>query len=103
YLGHEDRKSNAGKEYRVYLASVQGVLNIDGREFHGAGAHDNKKLDAAYKGAATVAFKNACKMAGLTAELFLNGKAMDFIYAEDSAPKIAPTREATGEGTEPRA
>lgn len=81
YLGSEDRKVR-DKDYtsRYYLASIQGVLRIDGKEFHGSGAHDNRKLDAAFKGAATVAFKNACKIAGLTIELFKDGKAMDFIY-----------------------
>src|SRR6266704_4365697 len=81
YLGFEDRAVR-DKDYtmRYYLASVQGELSIDGRVFHGAGAHDNRKLDAAFKGAATVAFKNACKIAGLTIELFKDGKAMDFIY-----------------------
>lgn len=90
YLGFEDRQPQ-GKEYttRWYLADAHGILEIDGREFHGAGAHDNRKLDAAYKGAATVAFKNACKLAGLTIELFKDGKAMDFIY-EDSSEKNAP-------------
>jgi hypothetical protein len=97
YLGHEDRTSQSGKSYRVYLAAVQGVLSIDGREFHGSGAHDNRKIDASYKGAATVAFKNASKLAGLMSELFLNGRAMDFIY--ESAEKNPPTREASDSGT----
>ena len=91
YLGHEDRKSSKGYEYRVYLASVWGELIIEGRSFAGSGAHDNKKLDAAFKGAATVAFKNACKVAALTLELYLDGRAIDHIY--DSAEKNAATRE----------
>jgi hypothetical protein len=82
YLGFEDRTSQGGKDYRVYMAAAQGYLVIGGREFHGAGASDNRKLDAAYKGAATVAFKNACKVAGLTAQLYLDGRAIDHIYSE---------------------
>jgi hypothetical protein len=80
YLGFEERKSQAGRDYRVYMAAVHGELVIDGRVFHGAGASDNRKLDAAYKGASTVAFKNACKLAGLTAELYLDGRAIDHVY-----------------------
>jgi hypothetical protein len=104
YLGHEDRKAQ-GKDYttRWYLASVAGELVIDNRVFAGSGAHDNHKLDAAFKGANTVAFKSACKLAGLTVQLYLDGRAIDFIYADDSAEKLRPTREATGEGTEPPA
>ncbi len=81
YLGAEDRAVR-DKDYtqRYYLAAVHGELNLEGRMFHGSGASDNRKLDAAYKGAATVAFKNACKWAGLTAELFLDGRAIDHIY-----------------------
>lgn len=84
YLGYEDRQAQ-GKSYttRWYLASVSGELVIDGRHFGGSGAHDNHKLDAAFKGAATVAFKNAAKIAGLTIELFKDGRAMDHIYAQD--------------------
>ena len=84
YLGHEDRKPR-DKDYttRWYLASVSGELVIDERRFGGSGAHDNHKLDAAFKGAATVAFKNAAKIAGLTIELFKDGRAMDHIYASD--------------------
>lgn len=84
YLGFEDRKAQ-GKDYttRWYLASVLGELVIAERRFGGSGAHDNHKLDAAFKGAATVAFKNAAKIAGLTIELFKDGRAMDHIYATD--------------------
>lgn len=82
YLGFEDKTSQGGKDYRVYMASAHGELVIEGRSFHGAGASDNRKLDAAYKGASTVAFKNACKVAGLTAELYLSGRAIDHIYSE---------------------
>src|SRR6266705_704332 len=108
YLGFEDRAVR-DKDYtmRYYLASVQGELSIDGRVFHGAGAHDNRKLDAAFKGAATVAFKNACKIAGLTIELFKDGKAMDFIYesrdgeitpSKASAESLGTLQEAQGVG-----
>lgn len=89
YLGHEDRESQAGKSYRVYMFSVQGVLTVGGRDFHGAGASDNRKLDAAIKGASTVAFKQACKLAGLTIELFKDGRAMDFLYADEKLNKQA--------------
>jgi hypothetical protein len=86
YLGFEDKTSQSGKEYRVYMAAVLGRLEIQDdkgwRVFDGSGASDNRKLDAAYKGAATVAFKNACKLAGLTAELYLDGRAIDHIYSE---------------------
>lgn len=90
YLGSEDRKVR-DKDYttRYYLAAIQGVLRIGDLEFHGSGAHDNRKLDAAFKGAATVAFKNACKIAGLTIELFKDGKAMDFIY--EAGPTVHDT------------
>lgn len=95
YLGFEDRKGRESDyTMRWYLASFAGELVIDGRRFAGAGAHDNKKLDAAFKGAATVAFKNACKLAGLTIELYKDGKAMDFIYAEErvaTAGPVSPT------------
>lgn len=94
YLGYEDRKGrDSDYTIRWYLASVSGELVIDGRSFAGSGAHDNKKLDAAYKGAATVAFKNACKLAGLTIELFKDGKAMDFIYEshpDDQGARTTP-------------
>lgn len=81
YLGAEDRAVR-GKDYtnRYYMASVLGRLIIDGRDFDGAGASDNRRVDAAYKGAATVAFKNACKLAGLVNELYLDGRAIDQIY-----------------------
>ena len=94
YLGHEDRKGrDSDYTLRYYLASVSGELVIDGRRFGGSGAHDNKKLDAAYKGAATVAFKNAAKIAGLTIELFKDGRAMDFIYEDrvQAAGPVSPT------------
>jgi hypothetical protein len=114
YLGYEDKTSQGGKDYRVYMAAVHGELVIEGRSFHGAGASDNRKLDAAFKGAATVAFKNACKVAGLTAELYLDGRAIDHIYSErvlkdqtmvperrieeivEWAEKAAPVQEAAG-------
>lgn len=92
YLGYEDRKGREN-DYttRWYLASVSGELIIAGRHFGGSGAHDNRKLDAAYKGAATVAFKNASKIAGLTIELFKDGRAMDFIYEQtDKGSGTAP-------------
>lgn len=82
YLGSEERTNQAGKPYSVYLAAVHGELSIQNRQFHGVGASDNRKVDAAFKGAATVAFKNACKVAGLTAELYLDGRAIDHIYSE---------------------
>jgi len=93
YLGFEDRTSQSGKTYRVYLASVAGELVIDGRSFAGSGGSDNRKLDAAFKGAATVAFKNACKLAGLTAELYLDGRAIDHIYEtrDAAAGPVSPT------------
>ncbi len=79
-LGAEDRTSAAGKSYRVYLAACRGRLTIEGRHFDGLGASDNRRLDAAWKGAATVALKNAAKMAGMWLELLLNGRAIDHIY-----------------------
>jgi len=99
YLGFEDRtiKGRDGKpdyELRYYMASVNGILIVDGREFHGSGASDNRKLDAAFKGAGTVAFKNACKWVGLTIELYKDGKAMDFIYEDRQGNVI---QQATGE------
>lgn len=102
YLGYEDRKAQ-GKDYttRWYLASVAGELVIDGRVFAGSGAHDNHKLDAAFKGANTVAFKSACKLAGLTVQLYLDGRAIDFIYADDGSESLRPAREASnGRGAE---
>ena len=96
YLGHEDRTSQEGKAYRVYLAAVAGELVIEGKTFAGSGGSDNRRLDAAFKGAATVAFKNACKWAGLTSQLFLDGRAMDHIY--DSPEKNAPTNEPSEAG-----
>src|SRR6185437_4221752 len=94
YLGFEDRTSQSGKTYRVYLASVAGELVIDGRSFAGSGGSDNRKLDAAFKGAATVAFKNACKLAGLTAELYLDGRAIDHIYEtrDAAAGPVSPIK-----------
>lgn len=93
YLGFEDRAVK-DKDYtqRYYLAAVHGELNIEGRMFHGSGASDNRRPDAAYKGAATVAFKNACKWAGMTAELFLDGRAIDHIYQGrvTKDPEMAP-------------
>ena len=82
YLGFEDRTTREGKDYRVYMFSVHGALNIEGRDFHGVGASENRKLDAAAKGASTVAFKQACKPLGMTAELYLDGRAIDHIYSE---------------------
>ena len=89
YLGHEDREVR-GKGYtmRYYLAAVHGRLDIGGQSFDGSGAHDNRKIDAAFKGAATVAFKNAAKTAGLFAQLLLDGRAMDFIYATADVPEL---------------
>ena len=101
YLGFEDRQAQ-GKTYttRWYLASFLGDLVIDGRHFAGSGGHDNHKLDASFKGASTVAFKNACKAAGLTIELYKDGRAMDFIY-EDRDGNVIETgasQRPTGEG-----
>jgi hypothetical protein len=81
FIAAEDRGVK-DKDYtqRYYIAAVHGELTIDGRTFHGSGASDNRRPDAAYKGAATVAFKSACKFAGLTAELYLDGRAIDHIY-----------------------
>jgi hypothetical protein len=95
YLGAEDRQVR-DKDYtqRYYLAAVHGELNIEGRIFHGSGASDNRKVDAAYKGANTVAFKNACKWAGLTAELFLDGRAIDDIHGRVlKDPEMVPERQ----------
>jgi hypothetical protein len=101
YLGSEDRAVR-NKDYtlRYYLAAVHGELNIEGRMFHGAGASDNRKIDAAYKGAATVAFKNACKLAGLTIELFKDGKAMDHIYEARQTSKAESVDEMVEKATE---
>lgn len=92
YLGHEDRQVR-NKDYtnRYYLAAVHGRLTIGDQTFDGSGAHDNRKIDAAFKGAATVAFKNAAKMAGLFAQLLLDGRAMDFIYAVADVPELPNT------------
>lgn len=81
YLGHEDRQAR-GKDYttRWYLAAVHGRLTVGGQIFDGSGAHDNRKIDAAFKGAATVAFKNATKTAGLFMQLLMDGRAIDFVY-----------------------
>jgi len=94
YLGAEERPVR-DKDYtqRYYLAEVHGELSIDGRVFHGSGASDNRKIDAAFKGANTVAFKNACKWAGLTSELFLDGRAIDHIYGRIlKDPDMVPER-----------
>lgn len=89
YLGSEDREvksRDGGGSYtvRYYMAEVHLALLIDGRRFDGVGAHDNRKLDAAFKGARTVAFKSACKDAGMTVQLYKGGKAMDVFYGDDS-------------------
>jgi hypothetical protein len=101
YLGAEDRAVR-DKDYtqRYYLFSVQGDLTIEGRMFHGSGASDNRKVDAAAKGAATVAFKNACKLAGLTIELYKDGKAMDHIYEARQMSKAETVDEALKEITD---
>lgn len=100
YLGSEDRKTNAGKEYRSYLAMVTFRLWIETGigsgtfvHFDAVGADDNKKLDAAFKGAKTVGFKSACKEAGLTTELYKGGRMNDVIYdggVNADAPSVSP-------------
>lgn len=105
YLGFEDRTPR-GKDYtnRWYLAQVTMYLTVDGRRFVGTGAHDNMKLDAAFKGAKTVAFKNACKSIGMTIELYMSGRAMDFIYHDrDGAVAPGQTGEIKPENATPEA
>lgn len=80
FLGSEERTpKKGGPPSTWYMAHVDLSLEIDGRTFEGSGAHDNLKLDAAFKGAKTVAFKAACKDAGLTTQLWMDGKQIDDI------------------------
>lgn len=89
YIGKETRKSQNGT-YDVFMASARGTVAIETapgsgafRLYSGAGASDNKKLDAAFKGAVTVAFKAALKTAGLTLSVYKNGKSVDILYTNE--------------------
>ena len=82
YLGSETRAARASQgresyEYTVYLASARGILKIEDRMFPAIGASDNRALDAAFTGAVTSAFKNACKWAGLSMHLYKAGNLTD--------------------------
>lgn len=93
YLGSEIRENRQGKKSTWHLAHVDLRLHIDGKFWDGAGAHDNMKLDASFKGARTVAFKAACKDAGLSTELWADNKQVDDMYAPadvSSAPAPPP-------------
>lgn len=96
YLGSETRQVR-GQSYSQtwYLVSMEGVLIVEGKPFPCVGASENRKLDAAYKGALTSMFKNGCKWAGLTMWLYKGGKIIDSldetpaVDTADEAPKAA--------------
>lgn len=103
YLGSEVRRTRGTNpyDYTVYLAHVDLELTIDGRTFVGSGAHDNRKIDAAFKGAKTVAFKSACKAAGMINELLVGGRSIDFFYTDRNGevlPDQASEREEATAG-----
>lgn len=93
-LGREERTTRSGTNYAVYLTACRGRLTLEGRHFDGLGASENRRLDAAWKGAATVAFKNATKLAGMWIELLLDGRAIDHIYEGSRTGEIAPAAAA---------
>jgi hypothetical protein len=106
YLGKDIRKGQNGP-YELFLAAASGTLSIETekgsgvfRRYSGAGASDNRKLDAAFKGAATVAFKNALKLAGLTLSVYKDGKAIDIVY--DLADGTSSTGHVDDERKEPK-
>lgn len=73
YLGSEVRKLRSGNstyDQTFYLVSAEGTLIVQGRPFPCVGAGENRRLDAAYKGAITSLFKNGCKWAGLTMSIY---------------------------------
>lgn len=95
YLGSEERTNRKGEKVTWHLAHVDLRLHIDGKHFDGSGGHDNMKLDAAFKGARTTAFKACCKDAGLTTELWMDGKAIDDInLPPDISGSVAQTSPA---------
>jgi hypothetical protein len=76
YLGSEVRKLKSGNttyDATYYLVAAQGVLIVQGRPYPCVGAGENRRLDAAYKGAITSLFKNGCKWAGLTMSIYKGG------------------------------
>lgn len=100
YLGSEERTNRKGEKVRWYLTHVDLRLHIDGKYFDGSGGHDNMKLDASWKGARTTAFKACCKDAGLTTELWMDGKAIDDI---NLPPDVSGTPSAPAPAQPPAA
>jgi hypothetical protein len=95
YLGSEQRRTPRTnfqtKQKEVvditwHLVSAEGTLLVDGRPFPCFGASDNRRLDAAYKGALTSLFKNGCKWAGLTMSLYKEGAIVDEMPAAEIEP-----------------
>ena len=102
YLGSEDRtRKSGGSTYqqRYYLVSAEGTLIINGRPFPCVGAGENRRLDAAYKGAVTSLFKNGCKWAGLTMSIYKDAPIDDDYFDTgeegDSASSSVQSRSAT--------
>lgn len=99
YLGSEVRKLKSGNstyDQTFYLVSAVGTLVINGRPFPCAGAGENRRLDAAYKGAITSLFKNGCKWAGLTMSVYKGSPVEDDYFDMDEATnKTTQSRSAT--------
>lgn len=99
YIGSETRQvRNQTYSQTWYLVSIEGVLIVGGKPFPAVGASENRRLDAAYKGALTSMFKNGCKWAGLTMWLYKGGKIIDSLDEDgDSStpPKATESRAAT--------
>jgi hypothetical protein len=81
YLGTELRKPrNSNYEQTWYLVSVKGTLIINGRPFPCVGGGENRRVDAAFKGALTSMFKNGCKWAGITLAIYKEGEIDDDFF-----------------------
>lgn len=109
YLGSEVRKLKSGNstyEQTFYLVAAEGTLIINGKPFPCAGAGENRRLDAAYKGALTSLFKNGCKWAGLTMSIYKGAPVDDDYYdtgsdnSENTQSRSASISPSTTSGTQ---
>lgn len=100
YLGSENRPVRNQSYFQTwYLVSMEGILLVGGKPFPCVGASENRKLDAAYKGALTSLFKNGCKWAGVTMWLYKGGKIVDSLdetptSSDDAPPPAKPAVES---------
>lgn len=96
YHGAETRTpASGGRAYQWYLVSVQATLIVDGRPFPCVGAGEGRRLDTAYKGALTSAFKNGCKWAGITMSIYKNAPIDDdYIGGEENRTSNTQSRSA---------